>query len=118
MPQEGSLLAWDEHGDHSKRSGCCCNRVRIGDPLRTAQLLKLNDRLMDKTEILKEAQQELMRHSWDTFVNDPPQPGLKGSVVPGCPVCRKILYTDHQYLSHLALDVLPKILKIAVDGSP
>jgi len=66
---------------------------------------------MDKTEILKEAQQELMRHSWDTFVNEPPQPGLKGSVVPGCPACRKILYSDNQYLSHLALDVLPEILE-------
>jgi len=61
--------------------------------------------------ILAAAQHELMRHSWDTFVNDPPLSGGKGSVVPGCPTCRKILYTDHQYLSHLALDVLPKILE-------
>jgi len=61
--------------------------------------------------ILEAAQTELMRHSWDTFVTDPPLLGGKGSVVPGCPTCRKILYTDHQYLSHLALDVLPKILE-------
>ena len=66
--------------------------------------------------ILAAAQEELMRHSWDTFVNDPPQPGLKGSVVPGCPTCRKILYSDHQYLSHLALDVLPRILQKAFDN--
>jgi hypothetical protein len=67
--------------------------------------------------ILAAAQQELMRHSWDTFQNDPPRPGLKGSVVPGCPLCRKMLYSDSQFLSHLALDVLPGILEKATDGS-
>lgn len=60
---------------------------------------------------LQAAQQGLMRHSWDTFVNDPPRPGLKGSVVPGCPLCRTILYSDSQFVSHLALDVLPGILE-------
>jgi hypothetical protein len=65
---------------------------------------------------LKAAQQELMRHSWDTFVNDPPRPGVKGSVVPGCPTCRKIIYSDNQYLSHLAIDVLPGILEKAIEG--
>jgi hypothetical protein len=44
-------------------------------------------------------------------VNDPPRAGVKGSVVPGCPACQKIIYTDNQYLSHLALDVLPGILE-------
>jgi hypothetical protein len=67
---------------------------------------------MDNT-ILQTAQMELMKHSWDTFVNDPPRAGVKGSVVPGCPACRKIIYTDNQFLSHLALDVLPGILKVA-----
>jgi hypothetical protein len=67
---------------------------------------------MDNT-ILEAAQIELMKHSWDTFVNDPPRAGIKGSVVPGCPACRKIIYTDNQFLSHLALDVLPGILKAA-----
>ena len=63
-------------------------------------------------QILEAAQAELMRHSWDTFVNSPPSmaQGGKGTVVPGCTACRKILYTDHQYLSHLALDVIPQIL--------
>ena len=65
---------------------------------------------MDNTR-LAEAQQELMRHSRDTYVNDAPRAGIKGSVVPGCPACRKIIYTDNQYLSHLALDVLPGILE-------
>jgi hypothetical protein len=67
---------------------------------------------------LAEAQQELMRHSWDTFVTDAPRAGIKGSVVPGCPACRKIIYSDNQYLSHLAIDVLPGILeKIIAAGS-
>ncbi len=65
--------------------------------------------------ILAAAQAELMRHSWDTFVSDSPRPGVKGSVVPGCPACRKILYSDHQYLSHLAVDVLPGILEKAME---
>jgi len=71
----------------------------------------VNERSTTDDARLAAAQQELMSHSWDTFVNDPPRPGLKGSVVPGCTACRKILYTDNQYLSHLALDVLPKILE-------
>jgi hypothetical protein len=66
--------------------------------------------VMDNTR-LTEAQRELMRHSWDTFVADPPPSAKRGSVVPGCPTCRKIIYTDNQYLSHLALDVLPGILE-------
>ncbi len=63
-------------------------------------------------QILEAAQAELMRHGWDTFVNNPPSmaQGGKGVVVPGCTACRKILYLDHDYLSHLALDVLPQIL--------
>jgi hypothetical protein len=74
---------------------------------------------MDKTTILQEAQAELMRHSWDTFVNNPPSfaQGGKGTVVPGCVTCRKILYSDNQFLSHLAIDVLPGILDRALKKS-
>jgi len=32
-------------------------------------------------------------------------------MVPGCVRCKKLLYTNNQYLSHLALDALPKILE-------
>jgi hypothetical protein len=68
---------------------------------------------VDKRKILEDAQQELMRHTWDTFVNNPPSiaKGGHGVVVPGCTACRKIIYSDNQYLSHLAIDVLPKILE-------
>jgi hypothetical protein len=62
---------------------------------------------------LQAAQEELIRHHWDTFVTDAlsTAEGGKGVVVPGCVACRKLLYTYNQYLSHLALDVLPKILE-------
>jgi uncharacterized protein YfaQ (DUF2300 family) len=58
-------------------------------------------------------QAEWMRNIWDTFVNHSPSiaQGGKGTMVPGCVACRKILYSDNQYLSHLALDVLPQILE-------
>jgi hypothetical protein len=48
-----------------------------------------------------------------TFVQNPPSMALggKGTAVPGCVPCEKILYTTDQYLSHLALDVLPVILE-------
>ena len=54
-----------------------------------------------------------MRHTWDTFVNNPPSmaKGGKGTVVPGCVLCKKIIYSDNQYLSHLAVGVLPQILE-------
>jgi hypothetical protein len=63
--------------------------------------------------LLEAAQEELMKHEWDVFVTEPLSiaEGGKGVVVPGCPNCRKILYTNNQYLSHLALDVLPGILE-------
>jgi len=67
--------------------------------------------------ILQAAQQEMLRHFWDVFVNDPPPGAKRGSVTPGCVACRKILYTDHQYLSHLALDVLPQILEKALKAA-
>jgi hypothetical protein len=71
-----------------------------------------DEREKSRADALAAAQQELMKHSWDTFVNNPPSfaQGGKGTVVPGCVHCKKIIYSDSQYLSHLALDVLPQIL--------
>ena len=51
---------------------------------------------------------------WDgTFCTQPLSiaEGGKGVIVPGCVHCRKLLYTNNQYLSHLAIDVLPEILR-------
>jgi hypothetical protein len=68
---------------------------------------------MGKAKLLEDAQHELMKHHWDTFCTEPLSiaEGGKGVIVPGCVACRKLLYTNNQYLSHLALDVLPGILE-------
>lgn len=65
-----------------------------------------------RSELLEAAQHELMKHHWDTFCTEPLSiaQGGKGVIVPGCVHCRQILYTGNQYLSHLALDVLPEII--------
>jgi hypothetical protein len=66
-----------------------------------------------KSELLEAAQHELMKHHWDTFCTQPLSiaQGGTGVIVPGCVHCRKIIYTNNQYLSHLALDVLPQIIE-------
>jgi hypothetical protein len=70
---------------------------------------------MDKAKILAAAKTELCRHSWNTFVDEPPTvaQGGKGVVIPGCPLCKKRINTEAQYLRHLADDVLPVILRQA-----
>src|ERR1700721_1185014 len=62
-----------------------------------------------KTRIFQSAKAELMRHSWDTFIDDPPsgEAGAMGVVIPGCPACHKRINTNDQYLRHLSGDVLP-----------
>jgi hypothetical protein len=71
--------------------------------------------LMDRAKILQAAKIELMRHSWDTFVDEPPSvaQGGKGVIVMGCTACKKRTNTNAQYLEHLADDVLPAILRQA-----
>jgi hypothetical protein len=46
---------------------------------------------MDKPNTLKEAQAELQRHTWGTFVDKGVSVALGGNgiVVPGCEACRK-----------------------------
>ena len=53
-----------------------------------------------KVRIFQSAKNELMRHVWDTFVNDPPSvaQGGSGVVIPRCPACHKRLYTVGQFL--------------------
>jgi hypothetical protein len=73
------------------------------------------------SEKLAAAQIELMKHHWDTFSTQPRTiaQGGTGVIVCGCVHCRIILYTFNQFLSHLALDVLPKILEgmVGNDGN-
>jgi len=68
---------------------------------------------MDAMELLEAAQLELMKHHWDVFCTEPLSiaEGGKGVIVPGCVHCKKLLYTNNQYLSHLAIDVMPGILE-------
>jgi hypothetical protein len=67
---------------------------------------------MASVEIIA-AQQELRRHSWETFVDNPPSiaQGGSGVVVPGCVISKKRINTVNQFVEHLAADVLPGILK-------
>ena len=68
-----------------------------------------------KIEILAVAKTELMRHTWNTFVDRPPSiaQGGDGITVAGCALCKKRTSTNEQYLRHLADDVLPVILRKA-----
>jgi len=70
-----------------------------------------------KTRIFQSAKSELMRHTWDTFVDNPPSvaEGGRGVVIPGCPACHKRINTNDQYLRHLSDDVLPIILQKAFE---
>lgn len=56
-------------------------------------------------ELPGSAQQELLKHYWDTFVEDPPTVAQGG-----CPPCRKRFNTANQFMRHLAEDVLPQIV--------
>jgi hypothetical protein len=48
-------------------------------------------------------------HGLGTFVDEPK--GGRGVVVPGCPACRKRFNTSHQFVDHLANDVLPAAIR-------
>jgi hypothetical protein len=67
---------------------------------------------MLKSELLRAIQIEIMQHDFDCFVDDPPSraQGGRGSVVPGCPKCKKRIGTMPQFLEHLASDVMPALL--------
>jgi len=49
---------------------------------------------MRKSDLLYVLQAEIRRHTFDTFVDEPPSvaQGGTGVVVPGCTACRKRLY--------------------------
>ena len=71
---------------------------------------------MNKANLLKTVKAEFMRHSWDTFVEDPPSVAGGGGavVVQGCPRCRKPLNSNHQFMQHLADDVLPPLVDLVL----
>jgi uncharacterized protein YfaQ (DUF2300 family) len=67
---------------------------------------------MDAPALIAAIQSELRRHTWDTFVDQPPAiaQGGKGVVVVGCPACQKKLYTVSQFVEHLSRDVIPGVV--------
>jgi hypothetical protein len=66
-----------------------------------------------KSELPHALQSEIRRHSFDTFVDEPPSvaQGGNGVVVPGCPSCRKRLFTMQAFMDHLCQDVLPGVVE-------
>jgi hypothetical protein len=67
---------------------------------------------MKKSELLRALQAEIRRHSFDTFLTEEPSManGGPGVVVPGCPACKKRLFTMASFMDHLADDVLPDLI--------
>jgi len=65
-----------------------------------------------KSDLLRLLQQEIRRHDFSTFIDEPPAmaQGGRGVCVPGCSTCRKPLQSVTQFIDHLAVDVLPKII--------
>jgi hypothetical protein len=74
---------------------------------------------MDAQPIISAVQQEIRKHVWDTFVDQPPvvRLGGHGVVVPGCSACRKRINTMDQFLDHISNDVLPGVIENAVLAS-
>jgi hypothetical protein len=68
---------------------------------------------MQKSALLRELQQEIRRHDFNYFVDQPPSiaQGGRGVVVPGCPACEKRINTMSQFLDHLADNVLPALIE-------
>jgi hypothetical protein len=67
---------------------------------------------MLKSDLLHAIQQEIQRHDFSHFIDEPPSiaQGGKGVVVPGCPACKKRINTMSQFLDHLADDAMPALL--------
>jgi hypothetical protein len=76
---------------------------------------------MKKSELLRAQPSEIRRHAFDTFVDNPPSmaQGGTGTVAPGCPACRKRLFTMANFMNHLTDDVLPDLInKLSVENRP
>jgi hypothetical protein len=67
---------------------------------------------MDKEAIVSIVKDEFRKHTWDTFVDEPPSvaEGGRGVVVPGCPQCHKRIQTIGQFVDHLSEHVSARVL--------
>lgn len=70
-----------------------------------------------KIRIFESAKAEFLRHRWDMFEEEPPSAaaGGGGATIPGCPACRKRINTLEQFFQHQSDDVLPVILRKALE---
>jgi hypothetical protein len=66
---------------------------------------------VNKQELLRALQGEISRHSFDTFVDEPPSvaQGGRGVVVPGRPACHKGFQAAEKFVEHITQDVLPEV---------
>jgi len=67
---------------------------------------------MQKSALLAAIQQEIYRHDFGTYVENPPAiaQGGRGIVVAGCPACKKRLQSMNEFVRHLAEDAMPLLL--------
>jgi hypothetical protein len=74
---------------------------------------------MKKSDLLRALQTEIRRHTLDTFVENPPAmaQGGKGVVVPGCPTCRKRLFTMQNFMEVTPLTFVDTPRSIAQGGN-
>lgn len=68
---------------------------------------------MDVKRIISAVRREFQKHSWDTFVDEPPaiSHGGKGVVVPGCPACKIRINTMNVFMEHVEEKVTAVIVR-------
>jgi len=68
---------------------------------------------VQKSTLLRALQQEILRHDFSYFVDQPPSiaQGRRGVVVPGCPACQKRINTMNQFLDRPAEDAMPALIE-------
>jgi hypothetical protein len=68
---------------------------------------------MKKSDLIAAIQKEILRHDFDTYVDEPPSVarGGKGVVVPGCATCRVRANTTPEFLEHVTKDAIPKLIE-------
>jgi hypothetical protein len=72
---------------------------------------------MDAETIIVALRNELQRHDFDTYVDNPPSiaQGGRGVVVSGCPACKKQMQSVNQFMHHLLDEVLPATVRKAFE---
>jgi hypothetical protein len=84
------------------------HRAKKSSPASTGKLVPVK-----RSEFIHQLQQELLKHHFDTFVDEPPSvaSGGRGIVAPGCTLCRVRINTTRAFLDHLLLEILPSTVE-------